>query len=103
MVCGGEPDDEQAMECCRKDAAAHCNMPEKKEDCCKPDRTGKNPAALEIAAGSPTKQRIENSLAPEIPSIVDVLHRPNTATLIPLARGFPERLSREPRILPLLI
>jgi hypothetical protein len=58
---------------------------------------------VEIAGGSPTKQQIENSLTPEIPSIVAVLHRPNTATPIPLARGFPERLAREPRVLPLLI
>jgi hypothetical protein len=102
VVCGGEPEDEQAMECCRKDGA-HCNMPEKKNDCCKPNRTGKNPAAVEIAGGNPTKQRIENGLTAQLPSVVAILYKPDSATPIPLARGFPEPLARKPRVLPLLI
>lgn len=102
VVCGGGPEDEQAMACCRKDAS-HCNMPEKKQDCCKPDRTGQNPAALEIAGSSPTKQRIEQNATPEPPSVGLVLHRASISRPVPLARGFPEPLPREPRITPLLI
>lgn len=103
MVCGGEPEDEQAMECCRKDAS-HCNMPEKKQDCCKPNRTGKNPAAVEIAAGSPTtKQRIQCHGVPDLPVVGVVFHRGAISGPIPLARGFPDPLAREPRVTPLLI
>jgi hypothetical protein len=102
VVCGGGPDEKQAMACCRKDAA-HCNMPEKKQDCCKPDRTGQNPAALDIAASRPTKQRLEQNATPALPSVGLVLYRATISRPVPLARGFPEPLSREPRITPLLI
>jgi hypothetical protein len=102
MVCGGEPEDEQAMACCREDAS-HCNMPEKKQDCCKPNRTGKNPAALEIAASPTTKQRIECHGVPDSPVVGLVFHRGTISRPIPLARGFPDPLPREPRVTPLLI
>ena len=48
LVCADGPDEKQAMECCRGDAH-HCNMPEKTEDCCKPDRSSQNPASVESA------------------------------------------------------
>lgn len=45
-VCADGRDDQQVMACCRDDAH-HCNMPEKTEDCCKPDRSSQNPASVE--------------------------------------------------------
>lgn len=102
VVCGGGPEDEQAMECCRNDAA-HCNMLEKKQDCCKPNRAGQNPAALDIAGSSPTKQRIEHGRTAELPSIGVVFHSTSISRPVPRARGFPEPILREPRVTPLLI
>ena len=102
ILCSGGHENQPAMECCRNDAA-HCNMPEKNEDCCKPNRGSENPAAFEIAGSNPKKQRIEHSGTPELPTVGLVFHRASISRPIPLARGFPEPLPKQPRVTPLLI
>jgi len=50
-LCGGEPSDEQVMECCKD--MVHCNMPGKRDACCNPEghnQTGDASAATVVGA-----------------------------------------------------
>ena len=73
LVCAEGPDDSQAMECCRGDAH-HCNMPEKTEDCCKPDRSPQNPASVESSGQS----SIDIESAPDAAVLAAVVTAPDT-------------------------
>ncbi len=84
LVCADGPDDQQAMECCRGDAH-HCNMPEKTEDCCKPDRSSQNPASVESSFLSSMNVKA----APDAAVLADVVTAPNVDY-----RGLPFASSR---------
>lgn len=100
VLCGGGPADEAAMECCRKDAH-HCNMPEKSNDCCKPDRSGKNPASMASSIAAPTaKMTLDAAVLPAEVSAPSIGFR--IARLLP-ARGSPFLLVHRPLDVPLLI
>ncbi len=102
LVCGDQPGDSAAMECCQDDGS-RCNMPEKTEDCCSPDRNQENPSALTTSSLSNLgKERAGSDLSvleystPSVPTVAQT-------TAAPRARGFPERLTNRPLITPLLI
>ena len=100
LVCADGPDDKQAMECCRGDAH-HCNMPEKTEDCCKPDRTSQNPASVE----SPFPSSMDVKGAPDAAVLAAVVTAPDAGyRVIPFSssRGSPPLLANQPLDIPLL-
>lgn len=99
LLCGGE--DEQAMECCQRDGN-HCNMPEKTEDCCKPDRGAENTAGLSVSAGTTIKQELEKAVTPGLPGAGLVFHVASITSRIPLATSFLEPLPNVPQFTPLL-
>lgn len=102
VVCGGGPEDEQAMECCQRDGI-HCNMPKKTEDCCKPDRGSENPAGLSISAGTTIKQQLEKAVpAPGLPGAGLVFHVAHVTSRVPVATSFLEPLPNVPQFTPLL-
>jgi hypothetical protein len=102
LLCGGQPGDSAAMECCRKDAS-RCNMPEKTEDCCRPDRTQENPSELAVSSPSNSvKQRVGLELSALEYSALLVPTVTQRAP-VPRARGFPDPLTKQPFIIPLLI
>ncbi len=99
LVCA-DADDMQAMECCRGDAH-HCNMPEKTEDCCKPDRTSQNPASLE----SSFRSSVDVQRAPGAAVVAPVVTAPDAGyRVIPFSssRGSPPLLANRPIDIPLL-
>ena len=99
LVCA-DSDDMQAMECCRGDAH-HCNMPEKTEDCCKPDRTSQNPASLE----SSFRSSVDVQRAPGAAVVAPVVTAPDAGyRVIPFSssRGSPPLLANQPIDIPLL-
>jgi hypothetical protein len=100
VVCADGPDARQAMECCRGDAH-HCNMPEKTEDCCKPDRSSQNPASVDAASRSGFDGRAAEHVAvvPGVVTTPDVVYRvvPSSSS-----RGSPYALANRPLDIPLL-
>jgi len=102
VVCGAESGDEEAMECCRGDMK-DCNMPDKSEDCCRPDRPDENPAVLKAVSD---KGAVHTILGLEIATPVTPLlsgpMAPKPAR-IPDARGFPDRLTDPALTIALLI
>ncbi len=100
LVCADGPDDKQAMECCRGDAH-HCNMPEKTEDCCKPDRSSQNPASVESSVrSSPDIKGAPDAAVPaHVVTVPDVDYRalPSSSS-----RGSPPSLANRPIDIPLL-
>ena len=100
LVCADGPNEQQAMECCRGDAH-HCNMPEKTEDCCKPDRTSQNPASVEASSrsGFDGRSAAHVALVPPVVTTPDVVYR-----VVPLSssRGSPYELANRPLEIPLL-
>ncbi len=100
LVCADGPDDKQAMECCRGDAH-HCNMPEKTEDCCKPDRSSQNPASVE----SSVRTSIDIKGAPDAAVLAHVVTVPDVdyrALPLSSSRGSPPLLTNRPVDIPLL-
>jgi len=100
LVCADGPDDQQAMECCRGDAH-HCNMPEKTEDCCKPDRSSQNPASVE----SSVRSSIDIEGAPDAAVLAHVVTVPDVdyrALPFSSSRGSPPLLTNRPLDIPLL-
>jgi len=100
LVCAEGGDDSQAMECCRGDAQ-HCNMPDKTEDCCKPDRSSKNPASVE----SSLRSSIDIDLAPDAAVLAQLVTLPDVDYLaLPFSssRGSPPLLTNRPLDVPLL-
>jgi hypothetical protein len=102
LLCESTAGDSTAMECCQDDGS-RCNMPEKTEDCCSPNRNQENPTALTTSSSSNSvKQRAGLDLsaleytAPPVPTVAQT-------TPAPRARGFPDRLTNRPLIIPLLI
>ncbi len=100
LVCADGPDDKQAMECCRGDAH-HCNMPEKTEDCCKPDRSSQNPASVESSFRSSTdvKGAPDAAVLADVVTVPDVDYR---ALPFSSSRGSPALLANRPVDIPLL-
>ncbi len=102
LVCADGPDEKQAMECCRGDAH-HCNMPEKTEDCCKPDRSSQNPASVESSFRSAVDGNIKS--APEVAVLAAVVTAPYAGyRVVPFffPRGSPVLLVNRPLDIPLL-
>ncbi len=100
LVCADGPDDMQAMDCCRGDAN-HCNMPEKTEDCCKPDRSAKNPASVE----SSFRASFDVEGQPHVAVLANVVTASDiTYGVVPfsLSRGSPPFLANRPLDIPLL-
>lgn len=100
LVCADGPDEQQAMECCRGDAH-HCNMPEKTEDCCKPDRSSQNPASVE----SSFRASIDAKSAPDVAVLTPAVTAPDAgfrATPFLSSRGSPLLLANRPVDIPLL-
>lgn len=100
LVCADGPDDEQAMECCRGDAH-HCNMPEKTEDCCKPDRSSQNPASVESSFRSSmdVKGAPDAAVRADVVTALDGEYR---AVPFSSSRGSPPLLANRPLDIPLL-
>ena len=103
LVCADGPDDKQAMECCRG-YAHHCNMPEKNDetgDCCKPDRSSKNPASVE----SSFRSSMDVKGTPDAAVLAVVVTAPDAGyRVIPFSssRGSPPLLANRPFDIPLL-
>jgi hypothetical protein len=102
LFCDAGPQDEAAMECCKKDAP-HCNQPEKRNDCCKPDRGANTPAALASAAGTVAKPQPENADIAALPSVLFAFSGAEPRAPVPSARGFPARIEDRPLETPLRI
>lgn len=100
LVCADGPDEMAAMECC-KGAAHHCNMPEKTEDCCKPDRSSQNPASIESTFRATVDMHGTQDIAFLAPAVtqLDAGYR-----VIPFfsPRGSPVVLVNRPLDIPLL-
>ncbi len=99
LVCADGPD-EQAMECCRGDAH-HCNMPEKTEDCCQPDRSSQNPASVESSFLS--SMNVKG--APDAAVLAPVVTAPDAGYRVILfssSRGSPPLPANRPFDIPLL-
>ncbi len=100
LVCADGPDEMQAMECCRGDAH-HCNMPEKTEDCCKPDRSSENPASVESSfrASADVKSAPDAAVVRPVVTAPDAGYR---AVPFSFSRGSPLLLANRPLDIPLL-
>jgi len=100
LVCADGPDEKQAMECCRGDAH-HCNMPEKTEDCCKPDRSSQNPASVETSsrASVDLESASDTTLVTPVVTLPDAGYR---AIPFSASRGSPYLLANRPLDVPLL-
>jgi len=67
-MCGGEPSDEKAMECCKD--MVHCNTPAKADACCNPEghnQTGDASAAVAVSAKQ--KSQTDSAVLSSQPSV----------------------------------
>ena len=99
LVCA-DTDDRQAMDCCRGDAH-HCNMPDKTEDCCKPDRTSQNPASLD-SSFRPSKDVPRASGAAILANVATAPDAGYRIIPVSSSRGSPPLLVNQPIDIPLL-
>ena len=99
VLCNSRPKRDRAMECCQKDASRFDAST--MEDCCQPDRSENVPAEELMTSRSKTELEHAATVAPAV-SLLSVQNEAH-ATLISLARGFPDLDPHPPRAVPLLI
>ena len=101
MLCGSRPQDDRAMQCCRKDASPHLDAPKTQGDCCKPSRSGD--VLPELLAANRNQNGQKNTASGSLPVVRLVSTLSGSEAPSPMAQGFPDFHSHPPRVVPLLI